>query len=151
MKSMPSDSTVFVDTNVLLYAQDPRDDAKRIKAQVWLDHCWRAHRGRLSSQVLHEWYANLSRTAPQLTKAEARACVRRYRSWRPWEVDSTTVDEAWLIQDRFGFSYWDALIVASAQAMGCRWLLTEDLQHQQEIAGLTIINPFQVSPAELLA
>lgn len=148
---MPSDSTVFVDTNVLLYAQDPREDHKRLRAQAWLDHCWRAQAGRLSSQVLHEWYANLRRTAPQLSSAEGRACVRRYRSWRPWEVDAATVDEAWLIQDRFGFSYWDALIVASAQAMGCRWLLTEDLQHQQEIVGLTIINPFQVLPEELPA
>lgn len=149
MRSMPSDSTVFVDTNVLLYAQDPRSPAKRAQAVAWLTRCWQQGCGRLSTQVLHEMYVNLRRTAPQLDGASARALVRCYRAWQPWLVDEVTVDLAWALQDRFALSYWDALMAAAAQQQGCRYLLTEDLQHGQHLDGVQIINPFVVGP-ELL-
>lgn len=146
---MPSDSTVFVDTNVLLYAQDPRDPVKQQRAASWLDHCWRLQSGRISSQVLHELYANLRRAAPSLSVGDAREVVRLYRHWSSWDVDAATVDEAWLLQDRYGFHYWDALMLAAAHAQGCRWFLSEDLQHGQSIHRLTVINPFLASPEEL--
>ena len=146
---MPSDSTVFVDTNVILYAQDPREPGKQAAAAAWLGRCWRASCGRLSSQVLHETYVNLRRMAPALPVGDCRAVVRRYRSWGAWQVDEATVEQAWDMQDRLGFSYWDALMVAAAQMQGCTLLLTEDLQHDQRIDKLRIVNPFIVGP-ELL-
>jgi predicted nucleic acid-binding protein len=146
---MPSASTVFVDTNVLLYAVDPRDPGKQAAAQSWLNHCWVSGLGRLSTQVLHEMYANLRRVAVGLSAADARRLVREYRAWGAHEVDDDTVDMAWEVQDRFGFHYWDALMVASAQQQGCSLLVTEDLQHDQRIDGLRIVNPFLAGP-ELL-
>ncbi len=146
---MPSDSTVFVDTNVLLYALDPRDAAKQRSAQGWLQHCWRRDRGRVSTQVLHELYANLRRVAPSLPADEARRIVREYRAWTPWVVDDETVDVAWDLQDRFRLAYWDALMVAAALQQGCGWLLTEDLQHEQRIEKLHILNPFLAGPERL--
>ncbi len=143
---MPSDSTVFVDTNVLLYAQDPRVPDKQVRASAWIAHCWREGCGRLSTQVLNELFVNLRRTAPQLDLIEGRALVRRYRAWRPLTVDDSTVDLAWTLQDRFALSYWDALMVAAAQQQGCRHLLTEDLQHGQQMDRLQILNPFVVGP-----
>lgn len=146
---MPSDSTVFVDTNVLLYAQDAREPMKRSAAEAWLVACWRRQCGRLSTQVLNELYANLSRTAPALGAEASRKLVRRYRAWRPWVVDDETVDLAWQLQDQAALSYWDALMVAAARQQACRFLLTEDLQHDQSIEGVRIVNPFRVGP-ELL-
>lgn len=146
---MRSASTVFVDTNVLLYAQDPRDPGKRVAAAGWLERCWREGSGRLSTQVLHEMYANLLRVAPSLGVPAARALVARYRAWRPWVVDDSTVDLAWQLQDRHAFHYWDALMIAAAQQQGCRWLLSEDLQHGQRIDELQVVNPFVAGP-ELL-
>ena len=52
---------VFVDTNVLIYALDARDKAKQSAAQAWLTRCWRERTGRVSMQVLNEFYANLIR------------------------------------------------------------------------------------------
>jgi predicted nucleic acid-binding protein len=47
------------------------------------------------------------------------------------------------ISDRYGFSYWDSLIVAAALDAGCAVLYTEDLQNGQTIdSALRIINPF---------
>ncbi len=136
---------VFVDTNVLLYAQDPRDPVKQAAAVQWLTWCWHDRRGALSTQVLNELYANLRRVASRLPVTEARALVRRYRGWKCWVVDDATVDLAWLLQDRFSLSYWDALMVAAAQQMGCRYLLTEDLQHEQHFDNVQAINPFLAS------
>lgn len=146
---MPSDSTVFVDTNVLLYAQDPRVPAKQSAAIAWLSRCWTDGRGRISTQVLNELYVNLLRAASGLGAQGAREIVKRYRSWSPWVVDESTVDLAWRLQDRYSISYWDALMAAAAQQQGCRVLLTEDLQHDQRLDGLRIVNPFQAGP-ELL-
>ena len=146
---MPSDLTVFVDTNVLLYAQDPRNADKQASAEKWLQWCWQAQAGRLSTQVLNELYANLRRVAPKLPVEQARSVVKRYRGWKPWIVDDVTVDLAWSLQDRFLLSYWDALMVAAAQQLGCVYLLTEDMQHEQRLDTLQIINPFRTDPAML--
>jgi predicted nucleic acid-binding protein len=143
---MPSASTVFVDTNVLLYAVDPRDAGKQAAAQSWLRRCWADDCGRLSTQVLHELYANLRRIAPRLDVDAARGMVRRYRAWRPWLVDAETVDAAWDVQDRYGLHYWDALMVASAQHQGCAYFLSEDLQHEQVLDNVRVIDPFRVGP-----
>jgi predicted nucleic acid-binding protein len=146
---MPIASTVFVDTNVLLYAQDPRDAVKQAKAAAWIEACWKRDAGRLSTQVLHELYVNLLRLAPKLGVASTREVAARYRAWRPWLVDETTIDTAWDVQDRTSLAYWDALMVAAAQQQGCTYLLTEDLQHDQRIDSLRIVNPFLLGP-ELL-
>lgn len=146
---MPNDSIVFVDTNVLLYAHDPRDLVKRQSAQRWVAWCWKAQRARISTQVLNELYVNVRRVAPQLTVEAARALVRRYRLWNPWPVDGATVDIAWQIQDQCSVSYWDALMLAAAREQGCNVMLTEDMQHSQHIDGVQIVNPFLAEPASL--
>jgi predicted nucleic acid-binding protein len=146
---MPSASTVFVDTNVLLYSRDPRRVDKQDMAAAWLRACWERQIGRISSQVMHEFYANLRRLAPTLTADEQRSVVREYRAWAPWLVEDDTVDLAWTLQDRYSLSYWDALMVAAAIEQGCRFLLTEDLQHAQQIDSVQILNPFLVGPEVL--
>ncbi len=146
---MPNGSAVFVDTNVLLYAQDVRVPSKQKAAADWLAWCWASHNGRVSTQVLNELYANLRKAAPSMSLQASRIVVQRYRAWQPWLVDETTVDRAWVLQDRFQFNYWDALMVAAAQQQGCTLLLTEDLQHDLRVDKLRIVNPFLVGP-ELL-
>jgi predicted nucleic acid-binding protein len=146
---MPSDSTVFVVTNVLLYSRDPRRADKQAQAAAWLRACWERQVGRISSQVMHEFYANLRRLAPSLTAEEQRSVVREYRAWTPWLVEDDTVDLAWALQDRYPLSYWDALMVAAAIEQGCRYLLTEDLQHAQHLDSVQVLNPFLVGPEVL--
>jgi predicted nucleic acid-binding protein len=138
---------LFVDTNVLLYAADDRDVAKRDRARQWLAVCWSRRCGRLSTQVLNEFYWNARKKFPTaLAAGDARAEVRRYQLWQPWVVDHATVESAWAAESRWQLSYWDALMVAAAQQQGCSMLLTEDLQHDQVIDGLRILNPFLVGP-----
>lgn len=141
---------VFIDTNVLLYVVDDRDPAKRDRARAWISVCWQRRCGRLSTQVLNEYYVNVRKKFPRrLSQGDARAEVRRYQNWRPWAIDQPTVEAAWALESRYGVSYWDALMLAAAQQQGCAVMLTEDLQHQQVMDQLQIINPFLVGP-ELL-
>ncbi|MBI5259299.1 MAG: PIN domain-containing protein [Burkholderiales bacterium] len=140
----------FVDTNVLLYCFDDRDVTKRDRARDWVRRCWELRCGRLSTQVLNEFYSNARRRfADAISAGDARAEVRRYQRWQPWAVDHGTVETAWAVESRFGLDYWDALVVAAAQAQGCRWLLSEDLQHEQQIDSVRILNPFLVGPEVL--
>lgn len=147
---MSSGALWFVDTHVLLYAFDDRAPAKRDAARHWLSGLWSLRCGRLSNQVLHEFYWNARKKFPSaLSAGDARAEVRRYQLWQPWLTDHATVESAWALESRWGLNYWDALLVAAAQQQGCAYVLTEDLQHDQQIDKLRIVNPFLVGP-ELL-
>ena len=138
---------VFVDTNVILYTFDPRFPQKQSRARKWLQACWLQRCGRVNSQVMNEFYANArGRFSKAVSAEDARTEVRRYQQWKPWQVDHATVETAWAVESRYGVSFWDALMVASAQHMGCALLLTEDLQHGQQMEQLQIMNPFLVGP-----
>lgn len=140
-------TAVFVDTNVLLYGEDGADPVKQARALDWLRALWLRRLGHLSTQVLNEFYNKATRKLkPPMPQGEARAEVRRYQRWQPWLLDHATVETAWAVQSRFGIGYWDALIVAAAQAQGCRYLLTEDMQHLQVMDRVQILNPFLVGP-----
>lgn len=141
---------VFVDSNVLLYRHDTADPEKQAAAEAWLAHLWRARSGRLSLQVLQEFFVNATqKLKPGLDRRTAREEIRDLRAWRPLSATLDTLEAAWGIQDRFGFSFWDSLIVASAQAAGCRYLLTEDLQHGQELESVQVVSPFLVRPGQI--
>ncbi|MCE4557016.1 PIN domain-containing protein [Roseateles cellulosilyticus] len=147
---MAATPTVFVDANVLLHAFDDNDLDKQQRSRQWLTECWLRRCGRLSNPVLNEFYANArKRFATAISAGDARAEVRRYQVWLPWQIDQPTVETAWAAESRYQLSYWDALMVAAAQHMGCSFLLTEDLPHDQRIDKLRVLNPFLVGP-ELL-
>jgi len=138
---------VFVDTNVLVYARDRNADDKQRRAAEWLEHLWDERRGALSVQVLQEYYVVVtSKLEPGLDVETARDDVRDLRSWDPLPIDAPLAEEAWSIEDRFGFSWWDSLIVAGAQRLGCDILLTEDLRHEQTLGDVEVVDPFEVAP-----
>ena len=138
--------TVFVDSNVLVYARDASQPAKQPAAANWLDHLWRTRTGRLSTQVLSEFFVTVTRKLdPGMTVSDARADVRDLLAWRPVPITEELLTEAGEVQDRFQFAYCDALIVAAAREAGCGRLLTEDLQEGQDLDGLLVVDPFQTS------
>ena len=139
---------VFVDTNVLIYALDEADLKKQEAARAWGAELWKSRRGRISYQVLQEFYVKVTQKWPS-SRPAARAEVRDLLAWQPVAVDEDLFDRAWTIQDRYQLSFWDALIVAAAQAASCRYLLTEDLQANQNLDGVIVINPFRCDPGEL--
>jgi predicted nucleic acid-binding protein len=99
---------------------------------------------------LQEFYANVDRRFPQAIE-HAQAEIRDLLAWHPTAINAEILELGWRIQSRYKISFWDALIVASAKAASCRFLLTEDLQADQDFGGLTVVNPFRHDPAEFLA
>ena len=67
-------------------------------------------------------------------------------AWQPVMVDAAILERGWKLQDRYQLSFWDALIVAAAKSIGCRYLLTEDLQTNQDLDGILVISPFLTDP-----
>lgn len=140
----------FVDTNVLFYWLDLSSGSKRESASLWLAHLWTSRSGRLSYQVLQEFFDATTRKRPEI-REQVQTEIRRLLAWRPIPVNGLLLDRAWKIQDRYQLSFWDSLIIAAAHAASCRWLLTEDLQDGQSIDGVTVVNPFRTTPDQLFS
>src|SRR5215831_15091903 len=144
---MPADN-IFVDTNVLLYSFDMRDPAKRSRSRQWVSLLWETGRGRISWQVLHEFYANAVRKIPASTPA-AREAVSVLTEWQPCETTLGVIERAWYWTDTAQLSYWDGMILAAAERLGCGWLLSEDFQVGRSYEGVVAVNPFKSVPADL--
>ena len=143
--------TVFVDTNVLVYARDRIEADKQRRAAEWMGSLWETGLGRLSYQVIQEYYVTLTtKLDPPRSTEDARDDVTALGAWSPVSIDQRTIEGAWDVQDRYGYSWWDSLIVAAALQSGCRYLLTEDLQDRQVIDTMTIISPFTEEPENIL-
>jgi len=142
---------VFVDTNVLVYRFDAGKPEKQKAAEVWVSRLWKIRSGRLSFQVLREFYITVTRKLPnQLEKGAARNVVRALLAWKPVAGSDRLIASAWEIEDRYSISWWDALIVAAAREQSCTMLLTEDLQDGQVLAGVRVANPFLNQPEKVL-
>lgn len=120
---------VFVDTNVFVYARHAHEVEKQPVAAQWIDRLWRDQAGRTSMQVLSECYVTLMRCLePPPPRAIAWDHVRSLLAWSPQAIDEPVFNRAFKIEQRHRLSWWDCLIVASAQLQECTVLLTEDLQ-----------------------
>src|SRR5271169_362180 len=141
----PMTALVFVDTNVLLYAIDDADVAKQRAALGWREALWKSRLGRISYQVLQEFYANAV-AKRQHTRDGARNEIRDLSEWSPVAATPELLEDAWRIQDRYKISFWDAAIVAAAGIASCKYLLTEDLQDGCSMNGIVVVNPFKHLP-----
>jgi predicted nucleic acid-binding protein len=143
-----SGAIVFVDTNVLLAADDAFDGARQARVRDWLQALWLRRAGRVSTQVLSAYYVGATQHFA-MPQGDARAKLRRYQLWQPWQIDHQTVETAWGVEARFGLPYWDALIVAAAAQSGASHVLSLDLPHGQQFDGVTIFSPLVATPTEL--
>jgi predicted nucleic acid-binding protein len=140
---------VFVDTNVIVYARDRAEAAKRTAAIEWLAALAGRDAAVVSPQVLNESIRAFIEKM-DASAAELRRFVTEIAPWCTASIEPQVVAHAIDIRDRWRFAWWDSLIVSSALAAGCRYLLTEDFQDGQEIGDLTVISPFEHTPATLL-
>jgi predicted nucleic acid-binding protein len=128
----------FLDTNVLLYLASG-DPAKADRAEAAL-----AAGGVISVQVLNE-LLSVARRKMRMTFADTRAFLEMLRALvtvQPLTVE--THETGLALAERYGFSVYDAMIVASALHAGCDVLLSEDMQDGLVIEqGLRIVNPFR--------
>ena len=140
---------VFVDTNVLLYARDDRFPEKQDAAGRWLADLFSRDLAVISPQVIGE-FCNAALKKAMLPDAVIRQSIEDLAPWCFGQVDVELITVSWTLRARTKFQWWDCLILASAIEAGCGYLLSDDMDHRRVIDGVTIINPFRVSPAEIL-
>ncbi|HWE71467.1 MAG TPA: PIN domain-containing protein [Acidimicrobiales bacterium] len=137
------DDRIFIDTNVLVYSYDTDAGQKHQIARTLLVDLWGTRLGAVSTQVLQEFYVTVTRKLPKpLARRSAREVVDTYQAWpvhRPGVADVIAASE---LEERHRLSFWDALVIVSAQRSAARTLLSEDLQHGQRFGDLVISNPF---------
>jgi predicted nucleic acid-binding protein len=133
----------FFDTNVLVYAYDLSAGKKHEAAAELLKACWEYENGRLSIQVLQEFFVTVTRKiALPLDVPTARQIVADLAQWKLHTPEADDLLQAIDFQQNYQLSFWDALVVESAVRLGCKWLVTEDLSHNQVFGGVQVVNPF---------
>jgi predicted nucleic acid-binding protein len=133
----------FVDTNVLVYAEDRDAGRKHEIARDLILQLWTDRAGVVSVQVLQELYVTLTRKVRKtLSAGKALEIVREYLTWRVVENTGSLLVEAVGVQQKAGLSFWDASIIAAGLAAGCDRLYSEDLNAGQRFGALEIVNPF---------
>ena len=132
---------VFFDTNVLVYAAvgTGKDESKRKRA---LDLIQSEDFGT-SAQVLQEFFVTVVRKALRpLSAAQALEWIEQWAAFPCQPIDRELVQIAVELSERFTISYWDAAILAAAEALGSRLVYSEDLNDGQQYGEVRVINPF---------
>ena len=133
----------FVDTNVLVYAEDRDAKGRHELARDLVVQLWETREGVLSVQVLQEFYVTVTRKLKKpLTSAKALDIIEQYLTWTIVENTGRLLTEAIALQQRVRLSFWDSLIVQAAIEARCDRLYSEDLNPGQTFGSVTVVDPF---------
>jgi predicted nucleic acid-binding protein len=132
----------FIDTNVLVYAQDASSGKKQKTAAELLDRGVQSGRAVFSTQVFQEYFVTAVRKLG-VEAADARRTIELYSTLHVVVLAVEDILQAIDLRRLHQFSLWDSLIIRAARISGCSVLLTVDLSRGESIDGLKLINPFQ--------
>ncbi len=138
-------SSEFIDTNVFIYLFDEIDERKRTVAKRLIQQALETRSACISYQVIQETLNVMTRKLPSPMSTENAQHFLEQILIPLWQAmpSSALYQRSLELQSRYGFSFYDALVVAAALESGCTRLYTEDLQHGQQVDGLLIENPFR--------
>lgn len=133
------DAKVFLDTNLLIYAHTNVDVPKQRKIQNIITD----ENTVISTQVFKE-AANVLFKKFKFAWQDIQKLLKEMAENNEAHTNSfATIQQAVTIAERYGFSFYDSLILAAALETGCSVLFSGDLQHGQVIEQtLTVVNPF---------
>lgn len=132
----------FIDTNLIVYANDRRDKAKQASALAVVRKAIREGSGIISVQVLQE-YANTALTKLGQEPTVVLRQLALLESMRVVCPDAMMVSRAVELKSLYQISFWDASILAAAESTGCSRLLTEDLNDGQMYGSIRVMNPLR--------
>ncbi len=135
---------VFLDTNILVYAEDADSAGKQAVAAALVAECYLKGEAVISTQVMMEFY----NVAVKKLKLEPAFAAQRLRLFAKFRAVSTTpqlVLAATDLHRLHSLSFWDAMILQAAITSGCDTLFSEDFNAGQIVSGVKIVNPFKVS------
>ncbi len=131
----------FIDTNVLVYAEASDAPGKQQAALALLKQLYETGTGVLSTQVLQE-YCNVAIKKLKLPVGHIRAQLDLYEQLEVVQVTPAIIRAGLDLHQTRSVSFYDALILASADAAGCNVLFSEDMNTGEVITGVRLLNPF---------
>jgi predicted nucleic acid-binding protein len=132
----------FIDTNILIYCYVTDDLFKEEIAQNIMSKDFNVVPLIISAQVLNEFTKVLFRKNIPINEVHC-FLNELVRSFIVTPISSNTTFLALTLCEKYKFSWWDSLVLASALENDCSILYTEDMQNKQIIEGtLQIVNPF---------
>lgn len=137
-------SVDFIDTNVIIYLFDETAPEKRRKAEEIIYTALESKGACVSYQVIQETLNVLTgKITKTVTPEDARLfflCVLSPL----WKVSPTQklYIRALDISGRYGYGFYDSLILSAAIEAGCNRVISEDLQDGQQVESVKIVNPF---------
>lgn len=141
--AMNNKFSVFFDTNILLYAHVCQDAKKQDAARRLINESIQHCDCSISTQVVQEFCNNMMKKAGATEMQVSTILHKIEGSFKIAPIQMPIIEKALDIKGRYGFSFWDSLIVASALSLQCKVRYTEDLQNEQLIDGaIRVVNPF---------
>lgn len=132
---------VFLDTNIFVYANDSRDQAKQDRAIEIVVEQLRGGAGVVSTQILMEYAAVAISKLSQPLEAVLRQ-LQIMERFQVVPVHGELIRNAMVLRLGHALSFWDAVVCQAAVSAGCTVLLSEDMQPGASIASVRIENPF---------
>ena len=147
-----SEGNRLIDTNILVYAYDISEKAKRRIARTLLDEIWNEGGGVVTLQNLAEFFVVVTRKVENpISVASVRtiiADILRSRRWLVIDRRAETLLKAIELVEHNEAPFWDALIVACMLEHSIHTIVTENEHDFKKIPGITVVNPFKkVRPA----
>jgi predicted nucleic acid-binding protein len=133
----------FIDTNILVYANDPAHPEKQEKSAKIIYDGIMGENMVLSTQVMSEFYVTVTQKREvKIPKTKAKKQILLLKNLETVDIDFSLILSAVEISDEHVISFWDSLIIAAALKSKCDILYSEDLNHGQRIQSVQIMNPF---------
>lgn len=140
-------SRILIDTNVLVYVFDEKDQRRQDQAARILRQLEKTGQGQLSAQCLAEFFNAVTRgTTPWMPRAEAFLHVQRWMRVYPVLplTDSIVLEAARGARD-YSLAYYDAQLWASAHLNQTPVIFSEDFQDGMMLEGVRFVNPFAIN------
>jgi predicted nucleic acid-binding protein len=135
-------SKIFIDTNILVYAVDQADLQKKKRSRFLLQELREESCiGVISTQILQEFYVTATKKL-QLDPILIKSILRSLENYEVVVINQDLIESAIDCSILSRISFWDALVVVSAESTCCDKILSEDLNDGQLIRGVKIENPF---------
>lgn len=136
-------SSVFLDSNILVYAATQQDPRKQGIAAVILEHLKEHGNGCISLQVLRE-FANVMYRKSNYTHEQIKEMVDGFHEALPCVVESKeTLDRGMELKAKYGLQLYDAMMLATAESVGCDTVYSEDMGDGAVYDGIVVKNPFR--------
>lgn len=138
------DQRVFFDTNIVVYCFDTLEPRKQTRAKDLLAHALNNQTGVVSYQVIQE-FCNVATKAKRLQLPQERILAYVNLVLQPMNQVGPSprlIESALKLRTEHSFSFYDSLVIASAQQAKCQVLYSEDMQHMQRVGSLQVVNPF---------